>query len=103
MSEYTPEQIENARIEASELQTAGYEIEHIFPNRDFSHAELACILFAALEATEKERDALAAYAAKLEKTGDAVRHYKPDNNPLQAEVDIEDLFDAWDAARKAKP
>lgn len=48
-------------------------------------------------------EALTAYASALEKAGDGIRNYKPDSNPLQAETDIEDLFDAWDAARKAKP
>jgi len=44
-----------------------------------------------------------AYAAKLEKVGDGIRNYKPDSNPLQAETDIEELFDKWDAVRKEKP
>lgn len=61
------------------------------------------ILLAALKAAEKERDALAAYAVKLEKAGDKIRNYKPDSNQLQAETDIEELFDDWDAARKEKP
>jgi hypothetical protein len=89
MSDYTPEQIEQAK----EWLESGDEYD-----KDYA----TCIL-AALSPAEQERDALAAYAAKLEKAGDKIRNYKPDSNQLQAETDIEELFDDWDAARKEKP
>ena len=50
-----------------------------------------------------QRERLTVYVTKLEKAGDRIRNYKPDSNPLQAETDIEELFDAWDAVRKEKP
>jgi hypothetical protein len=66
MAEFTNEQIDEAKVEAGEIQTAADEIEHIFPEKDFSHAEIVCILISALSTSEKERDALAARGTEHE-------------------------------------
>jgi len=126
---YTPEQIEEAKADARLLwniyNSTGGSI-WFFDNARKKHdiGVMAKTILAALEDVQKERDdiesrriianmaanslqeqrdAFAAYAAKLEKAGDGMRSYKPDSNPLQAETDIEELFDAWDAARQTKP
>lgn len=49
----------------------------------------------ALEAMQKERDALAAYADTLEKAGDAMRR--------STWVDFRTASFSWDVARQTKP
>jgi hypothetical protein len=55
------------------------------------------IIIAALKAMKKERDALAAYAANLEKAGDDMLE-SSDGSILHC-----DAIRDWDAARKEKP
>jgi len=129
MSNYTPEQVEQAKQEGQLLvdiyNGSGGQI--FFCTNDGKKHDIGAIvktILAALEAAQVESihqmglstkcaternealdraEKLSAYVSKLEKAGDGIRNYKPDSNPLQAETDIEELFDAWDAARKAKP
>lgn len=89
MNDYTPEQIAEAK-EYFRLQATLVKSDGCTPVP--SHG---LILTSALEAAEEERDALAAYAAKLEKAGDAMRR--------STWIDFRATSFAWDAARKEKP
>jgi DNA repair ATPase RecN len=90
MNDYTPEQIEQAKEYLNEILELGRK----WKNNEADHYnDSLAIILAALKAAEKERDALAAYAAKLEKAGDFMRRACP----------MIVARDNWDAARKEKP
>lgn len=98
MPSYTPEQIEgqgykNTTQDIIDLLKSSVDLQ----TATMLEYEEAETLVAALEAAEKERDALAAYAAKLEKAGDDMRE-SSDGSILHC-----DAIRDWDAARKEKP
>jgi hypothetical protein len=122
MLEYTPEQIEQAKKEA-QLLVDIYDSAHgqiFFCTDDGKKHDIGAIvktILAALEATEKERDdgekmfqALKAallkrttYAAKLEKAGDAISKFFPNNSDYVCSCCFCTAKSAWEAARKEKP
>ena len=100
MMPYAQEQIEQAKREGKLLvDIYGSAHGQIFfcGNDDKRHdiGAITKIIFTALEAAEKKRDALAAYAATLEKAGDGMRKAKWG--------EFGNSIKAWDAVRKEKP
>lgn len=87
---YTKEQIDEAKLWLTTNDTGdSYDQKR--------RIGFEAIILSALDTAEKERDALAAYAAKLEKAGDDMRE-SSDGSILHC-----DAIRDWDAARKEKP